>query len=155
MDPNTEAALSDAYGQEFIDEHAFYQAATPAEAMNFTDQLGSEAVGIALGLEQNMFANVNSDYLIDGGATDTKQNVPGSQLVPNVQTLVYPPGPPPSASATNPGASSGVLGFQLPTSPSIRALRQSGARPVPGRRARPPGTRAPTTSSPPCRAPRR
>jgi signal transduction histidine kinase len=127
LDPNSEAALSNAYGQEFIDEHAFYQAATPAEAMNFTDQLGSEAVGIALGLEQNMFANVNSDYLIDGGATDTLQNVPGSQLVPNVQTLVYPPGPPPSASPTNPGASSGVLGYQLPTSPSIRALEAQAA----------------------------
>jgi signal transduction histidine kinase len=122
LDPNSEAALSNAYGQEFIDEHAFYQAATPAEAMNFTDQLGSEAVGIALGLEQNMFANVNSDYFIDGGATDTLQNVSGSQLVPNVQTLVYPPGPPPSASPTDPGASSGVLGYQLPTSPSIRTL---------------------------------
>jgi signal transduction histidine kinase len=120
LDPNSEAALSNAYGQEFIDEHAFYQAATPAEAMNFTDQLGSEAVGIALGLEQNMFANVNSDYFIDNGATDTLQNIQGSQLVPNVQTLVYPPGPPPSASPTNPGASSGVLGFQLITSPSIR-----------------------------------
>ena len=128
LDPNSEAALSNAYGQEFIDEHAFYQAATPAEAMNFTDQLGSEAVGIALGLEQNMFANVNSDYFIDGGATDTLQNVAGSQLVPNVQTLVYPPGPPPRASATNPGASSGVLGYKLPTSPSIRALEaESGA----------------------------
>jgi signal transduction histidine kinase len=121
LDPNSEAALSNAYGQEFIDEHAFYQAATPAEALNFTNQLGSEAVGIALGLEQNMFANVNSDYFIDNGATDTTQNVAGSQLVPNVQTLVYPPGPPPSASATNPGASSGVLGYQLITiSPRIR-----------------------------------
>jgi signal transduction histidine kinase len=122
MDSNSEAALSKAYGQEFIDEHAFYQAATPAEAMNFTNQLGSEAVGIALGLEQNMFANVNSDYLIDHGATDTGQNVSGSQLVPNVQTLVYPPGPPPSASPTNPGASSGVLGYQLPTSPGLQTL---------------------------------
>jgi signal transduction histidine kinase len=122
MNPNSEAALSDAYGQEFVDEHAFYQAATPAEAANFTDQLGPLAVGIALGLEQNMFANVNSDYLIDNGSTDTSQNVPGSQLVPNVQTLVYPPGPPPSASPTAPGASSGVLGYQLPTSPSIRKL---------------------------------
>ena len=54
-------------------------------------------------------------------------NVPGSQLVPNVQTLVYPPGPPPSASTTNPGASSGVLGYQLPTSPSIRALEAQAA----------------------------
>jgi signal transduction histidine kinase len=122
LDPNSEAALSDAYGQEFIDEHAFYQAATPAEATNFADQIGPLAVGIALGLEQNMFANVNSDYLIDGGSTDTLQNIPGSQLVPNVQTLVYPPGPPPSASPTAPGASSGVLGYQLPTGPSIRKL---------------------------------
>jgi signal transduction histidine kinase len=122
LDSNSEAALSDAYGQEFIDEHAFYQAATPAEALNFTNQVGSEAVGIALGLEQNMFANVNSDYFIDNGITDTTQNVSGSQLVPNVQTLVYPPGPPPSASPTNPGASSGVLGYQLPTSRSIRKL---------------------------------
>ena len=36
--------------------------------MNFTEQLGPLAVGIALGLEQNMFSNVNSDYLTDGGA---------------------------------------------------------------------------------------
>ena len=35
--------------------------------MNFTDQLGPLAVGIALGLEQNMFSNVNSDYLTDNG----------------------------------------------------------------------------------------
>jgi len=129
LDPNSEAALSQALGQEFIDEHAFYQAATPAEAVNFTNQLGSEAVGIALGLEQNMFANVNSDYLIDDGNTDTGQNVPGSQLAPNVQTLVYPPGPPPSTSPTNPGASSGVLGYQLPTSPSIQKLSPD-ARPL-------------------------
>ncbi len=91
MDPDTEAALANAYGQEFIDEHAFYQAATPAEAMHFTDQLGPLAVGIALGLEQNMFSNVNSDYFVDGGAADTGVNIAGSQLVPNVQTLVYPP----------------------------------------------------------------
>jgi signal transduction histidine kinase len=123
MDPNSEAALSNAYGQEFIDEHAFYQAATPAEASNFTNQVGSEAVGIALGLEQNMFSNLNSDYLIDGGATDTGQNVPGSQLVPNVQLLVYPPGaPPPNSNPTNSGASSGVLGYRLPAGPSIRKL---------------------------------
>jgi signal transduction histidine kinase len=126
MDPNSEAALSNTYGQEFIDEHAFYQAATPAEAANFTNQLGPLAVGIALGLEQNMFANVNSDYLIDTGTTDTLQNIPGSQLVSNVQTLVYPAGPPPSASPTNPGASSGVLGFQLITSPSIRKAGLAG-----------------------------
>ena len=121
LNPNSEAALSVAYGQEFTDEHAFYQAATPAEAVNFTQQIGPLDVGIALGLEQNMFSNVNSDYLTDNG-TDTGVNVPGSQLIPNVQTLVYPPGQPPSASATAPGASSGVLGFQLPTSPSIRKL---------------------------------
>ena len=89
--------------------------------MNFTQQIGPLAVGIALGLEQNMFSNVNSDYLT-GKGTDTGVNVPGSQLAPNVQTLVYPPGPPPSASPTNPGASSGVLGYQLPTSPSIQKL---------------------------------
>jgi signal transduction histidine kinase len=121
LDPNSEAALSVAYGQEFTDEHAFYQAATPAEAMNFTEQLGPLAVGIALGLEQNMFSNINSDYLTANG-TDTNLNVSGSQLAPNVQTLVYPPGPPPSTSAINPGASSGVLGYQLPTSPSIQKL---------------------------------
>jgi signal transduction histidine kinase len=126
LEPNSEAALSVAYGQEFVDEHAFYQAATPAEAMNFSEQLGPLAVGIALGLEQNMFSNINSDYLTDDG-TDTGVNVPGSMLVPNVQTLVYPPGPPPSVSATNPGASSGVLGFRLITSPSIRKL-SSGAQ---------------------------
>jgi signal transduction histidine kinase len=129
LDPNSEAALSVAYGQEFVDEHAFYQAATPAEAMNFTEQLGPLAVGIALGLEQNMFSGINSDYLTDNG-TDTGVNVPGSQLVPNVQTLVYPPGPPPSASTTNPGASSGVLGYQLPTSPGIRALDAQAAAPT-------------------------
>jgi signal transduction histidine kinase len=134
MDPNSEAALSDAYGQEFIDEHAFYQVATPAEASNFTNQVGSEAVGIALGLEQNMFANVNSDYLIDGGATDTLQNVPGSQLVPNVQTLVYPSGQP-LPSSTVQGASSGVLGFQLITSPSIRTLSSDAQALVQGQAA--------------------
>jgi signal transduction histidine kinase len=121
LDPNTEAALSVAYGQEFVDEHAFYLAATPAEAANFTRQLGPLAVGIALGLEQNMFSSVNSDYLT-GNGTDTGVNVPGAMLVPNVQTLVYPPGPPPSSSTTSPGASSGVIGFQLITSPSIRKL---------------------------------
>ena len=166
LDPNSEAALSVAYGQEFVDEHAFYQAATPAEAMNFTGQLGPLAVGIALGLEQNMFSGINSDYLT-GNGTDTGVNVPGSQLVPNVQTLVYPPGPPPSASTTNPGASSGVLGYQLHQSQHPgggSAGRRHQTVPPPGRRtwrpspccrARTPGTRAPTTSSPPCRAPRR
>ena len=137
MDPNTEAALSVAYGQEFVDEQAFYQAATPAEAANFTDQLGSMAVGIALGLEQNMFSNVNSDYFTDDGTNDTGQPVPGSQLVPNVQELVYPPGPPPSTSATNPGASSGVLGYKLsPVPASGRWTRRRPPRPVPlpGRR---------------------
>ena len=119
IDQNTEAALSVAYGQEFVEEKAFYHAATPAEAANFTDQLGPLAVGIALGLEQNIFANVNSDYFVDGGTVDTTANISGSQLAPNVQTLVYPPGPPPSASATNPGASSGVLGFHLITSPNV------------------------------------
>ena len=117
MDQNTEAALSVAYGQEFIDEQAFYQAATPAEATNFSNQLGSEAVGIALGLEQNMFANVNSDYFTDNG-TDTGLNVPGSQLVPNVQALVYPAGQP-LPTATVQGASSGVLGFQLIKNPNV------------------------------------
>jgi signal transduction histidine kinase len=120
LDPDSETALSDDFGQEFIDQHAFFQAATPAEAKSFTDQLGSEAVGIALSLEQNMFANVNSDYLTSAGA-DTNVNVPGSQLVPNVQLLVYPAeAAPPSANPNNSGASSGVLGFQLVTGPSIR-----------------------------------
>ena len=114
LNPNSEAALSVAYGQEFTDEHAFYQAATPAEAVNFTRQIGPLAVGIALGLEQNMFSNINSDYFIGaGGATDTGANVPGSQLIPNVQTLPVPLKQTPS---------SGVQGFQLPTSPSISKL---------------------------------
>jgi signal transduction histidine kinase len=125
LDPNTEAALSAAYGQEFTDEHAFYQAATPAEAANFTNQLGSLVVGIALGLEQNLFSNVNSDYFIDSGSTDTGANVPGSQLPPNVQTLVYPPGPPPSANPNAPGASSGVLGYHLIKSSNVLTQGQT------------------------------
>jgi signal transduction histidine kinase len=124
MDSNTEAALSVAYGQEFIDEHAFYQAASPAEAANFTDQLGSMAVGIELGLEQNILSNVNSDYFsdngtidfTDNGTIDTGVNVSGSQLAPNVQALV-----------PNVAASTGVQGFQLATSPTIRAENSQAA----------------------------
>jgi signal transduction histidine kinase len=130
IDPNSEAALSVAYGQEFVDEHAFYQAASPAEAANFTNQLGSMAVGIELGLEQNILSNVNSDYLsnngiavgkndtvdfTDNGAIDTGANIPGSQLAPNVQLLV-----------PNVPASSGVQGYQLVTSHSIRKQGQLG-----------------------------
>ena len=123
MDPNTEAALSAAYGQEFVDENAFFQAATPAEAANFTDRLGSIAVGIGLGLEQNILSNANTDYLAnngsvnftDNGAIDTGVNVAGSQLAPNVQLL-----------APNVPASTGVEGYRLMTSPSIRAQGQAG-----------------------------
>jgi signal transduction histidine kinase len=125
LDPNTEAALSVAYAQGFTNEHAFYQAATPAEAADFTNQLGSLAVGIALGLEQNLISNVNSDYLIDNGGTDTGVNVPGSQLGPNVQALVYPPGPPPSANPKAPGASSGVLGYHLIKSSNVLTQGQT------------------------------
>jgi signal transduction histidine kinase len=125
LDPNTEAALSVAYGQEFTDEHAFYQVATPAEAANFSNQLGSLAVGIALGIEQNLFSNINSDYFTDNGSTDTGVNVPGSQLGPNVQTLVYPPGPPPSANPKAPGASSGVLGYHLIKSSDVLTQGQT------------------------------
>ena len=82
IDPNTEAVLSVAYGQEFTDEHTFFQVATPAEAANFSHQLGSLAVGIGLGLEQNILSNENSDYFIDGGATDTGVIVPGQPAGP-------------------------------------------------------------------------
>jgi len=105
--PDTVQALSVAAGQELADESAFHQAATPAESAYFTDQSGLSgggmATGIELDIEQNVIANNNTDYLIDGGSVDTLAVVPGSQLFEDVGIDVPPTSTP--ATATSPAVS--------------------------------------------------
>jgi signal transduction histidine kinase len=105
--PDTVQALSVAAGQELADESAFHQAATPAESAYFTDQSGLSggglATGIELDIEQNVIANNNTDYLINGGSVDTLAVVPGSQLFEDVGIDVPPTSTP--ATATTPAVS--------------------------------------------------
>ena len=113
-----------AYGQELADEPAFQQAATPAEAAYFTEQT---ACGAAAWPRASRWTSSRTSSPMPtattslAAATDTGVNVPGSQLVPSVQTRSIRPCRR-QRCTTNPATSSGVLGYQLPTRPGIQKL---------------------------------
>ena len=45
---------------------------------------GAANTNISQDIEQNVFANDDTDYFIDNGKTDTDKSVPGSQLIPSL-----------------------------------------------------------------------
>ena len=94
-DPGTEQALAAAYGQQYADIYAFYQVATPAQGKYDADDSAadSEAMRAAEHIEENVFINDDTDYLIRNGTVDTGKSVPGSQLVPSLRGSALLPGP--------------------------------------------------------------
>ena len=96
VDPGTEQALVNAFGQELEDEAAFQQAATPAETAYFIGQAGQSgnrmaanvpATGVALDIETNVFAEDNTPYTIpaaNGKGPGTTVPVAGSLLAPSI-----------------------------------------------------------------------
>ena len=96
-DPGTEQALTVAYDQEYADLNAFYQAADSVQAQNYVNQVNlsasAAATATAQDVEDNVFLNEGSDYLINNGETDTGVSVPGSQLIPSLQGIPLLPAP--------------------------------------------------------------
>jgi signal transduction histidine kinase len=68
FDPADVQSLTTAYDDEFVDESAFQQAATPAEQTFFVNALGrhTEQIATAENIEQNVIANENGVASISG-----------------------------------------------------------------------------------------
>jgi signal transduction histidine kinase len=95
VDPETEQALATAYRQQYADIYAFNQVATPAQVKyEAADSPAETAVmSAAEHIEEDVFTNDDTDYLIGNGTVDTGKSVPGSQLVPSLQGIALLPTP--------------------------------------------------------------
>jgi signal transduction histidine kinase len=86
--PGTEQALNLASDLESADLAIFFKAVSQLQAVADVDEVnfpaGAAATSIAEDIEQNVFANDDTDYFIDGGNTDTDRSIPGSQLTPSL-----------------------------------------------------------------------
>jgi signal transduction histidine kinase len=96
VDPDTEQALATAYRQEYADIYAFNQVANPAQVKYEAADSPAEtaAMSNAERIEEDVFINDDTDYLIRNGTVDTGKSVPGSQLVPSLLWIALLPTPP-------------------------------------------------------------
>jgi signal transduction histidine kinase len=96
-DPGTEQALAIAYGQQYADLNAFYRTAGSLPAQSYTEEVslavGGATTGVAQEIEDYVFLNNGTDYFINDGKTDTRVSVPGSQLIPTLQSVPLEQGP--------------------------------------------------------------
>src|SRR3984957_6906513 len=88
-DQGTEQALTLASQLEAADLAIFFKAASELQAVDDVNEVnfpaGAANTNIAQDIEQNVFANDDTDYFT--GTTDTDRSVPGSQLVPSLVTV--------------------------------------------------------------------
>jgi signal transduction histidine kinase len=96
-DQGTEQALTLANQLESADLAIFFKAASELQALDDVNEVnfpaGAAATNIAEDIESNVFANDDTDYFADGGATDTDRTVPGSQLIASLNGIPLRPGP--------------------------------------------------------------
>ncbi len=87
-DQGTEQALTLASQEEQADLALFFNSASELQAVDDVNEVnfpaGAAATSIATDIEQNVFANDDTDYFINDGNTDTDRSVPGSQLIPSL-----------------------------------------------------------------------
>lgn len=101
VDPATEQALAVAFQQQIADVNAFYPAASPAQASDYTERVdqsaGAAATDTAEVIEDNLLNKYNNvDYFtgnnVSDAADDTGASVPGAQLIPSLQGITLLPG---------------------------------------------------------------
>src|SRR6202041_1361483 len=84
----TEQALTLASQEEQADLGIFFNAASELQALDDVNEVntpsGAAATSIAQDIEQNVFANDDTDYFSGNDKTDTDRTVPGSQLLPSL-----------------------------------------------------------------------
>jgi HAMP domain-containing protein len=122
-DPGTEQALTLASEEEQADLDIFFNAATELQALDDVNEVnapsGAAATSIAQDIEQNVFANDDTDYFSDNGKTDTDRSVPGSQLLPSLS------GVPLQGSASSPTLQRGLTTWDLGMGDYLTAMQSA------------------------------
>src|ERR1700728_4087797 len=122
-DPGTEQALTLASEEEQADLDIFFNAAGELQALDDVNEVntpsGAAATSIAQDIEQNVFANDDTDYFSDNGKTDTDRSVPGSQLIPSLS------GVPLQGPVTNSTLQRGLATWDLGMSDYLTAMQNA------------------------------